>query len=302
MAKFQLKYILKLDSSEESTNGFVTVTIQPPFSIDFDATRNPMSGISNCSVKIYNLSADTRNRLYKVQYDTGIRRMCELRAGYEDSSSAMSLIFKGYISRCYSVRQGTDYITSVEMYDGAFAIMNSDSSHEIPAGTLKKDMIDIIAKDLEGINKRIIGKADGTISRPMPVSGKTMEILKGLAKDYTPPKRAYVELGDFYFMDDEETVLGNVGVLNSDSGLIGTPIKEGTIVSCEMIFEPRLVIAQKIELQSTTEALFNGVYKIISLHHRGNISKGVASKVTTTIGLWTGSKEEKVINGYAVSV
>jgi molybdate-binding protein len=52
-----------------------------------------------------------------------------------------------------------------------------------------------------------------------------------------------------------------------------------------MIFEPRVICGQFVTLESSTDASFNGDYKITSVKHRGVISPVVSGDAITTLGL-----------------
>lgn len=57
-----------------------------------------------------------------------------------------------------------------------------------------------------------------------------------------------------------------------------------------MIFEPRIVVGQVIEIQSRIAPMFNGQYKLYGLKHSGTISGAVAGDVTTEIQMLVGSQ------------
>jgi hypothetical protein len=83
---------------------------------------------------------------------------------------------------------------------------------------------------------------------------------------------------------------GYVPVIDDNSGLLGVPEHEDAILTVRMIFEPRLVIGQKIEIKSQVAPMFNGQYKIYGIRHEGTISDAVSGKATTTLEMLIGSQ------------
>ena len=273
---------------------FDIVTISLPFTIDFDINRNPLAELCTGSVRIYNLNETTRNRLYKDQYkmyrdntDNVIYRSCELLAGY---GNELSNIFRGNITRCFSKREGTNYITTIEIYDGQYALANGDVSDTIPAGTTKREAISTMMGHLPNIKKKVIGNYDGTIQRAMSIVGNVGDLLNEITSG-----GFFIDSEVAYALGDGECVKGDINVINSNSGLLGSPQREETLLTFDMIFEPRVKIAQMLSLESDTEKIFNGVYKVIALQHRGMISDSICGNVTTTIKLWFGTQNLELV-------
>ena len=52
-----------------------------------------------------------------------------------------------------------------------------------------------------------------------------------------------------------------------------------------MIFEPRLQIGQFIDIQSKTETIYNGTYKVIGIEHSGTISDSQSGTCKTKVSL-----------------
>jgi hypothetical protein len=67
---------------------------------------------------------------------------------------------------------------------------------------------------------------------------------------------------------------------------LGKPYQEAGILHFSMLFEPRLKIAQAINLVSMTEPQLNGQYKVVSIKHQGTISDAVCGDAITTVGLF----------------
>ncbi len=293
MDKFGRNYQLYIDAGEipltsiDSAGDVDKILIQPPFTLEFDVIRNILSSANTSSIRVINLGESTRKKIYKDQYAADTYKGIELKAGY---GQTMPTIFKGNVSQAWSERQGTDYYTICESYDGGFALVNSVTSATFKSGTPKNVMLSEMQKNLKGVKPGVIGDFQGNLSRGNTFFGNSADLINEISEG-----AFFVDLEKSHMLGDSECLRGSVPVITSESGLLGSPRRQGTLVVVEMIFEPRLVIGQSVELRSKTEKNFNGEYKVMSLHHRGTISDAVARDATTTVGLWFGTQILRVI-------
>ncbi len=285
MVKFNRNYVLTIQTPLGGE-----LIIKPPFTIEFDITRNVLTSANVCSVRVYNLSERNRSLIRKDVTDYGDLRMIKLRAGYGDN---LPVIFSGNISQAWSVREGTNMITQIECFDGGFAFANSQTNIEFPAGTDQRTVLATMAESLPGVEIGAIGNYSGQISRGNSYTGSTVDILRDLSGG-----GFFVDNGKANILGDSECLQGEIEVINSSSGLLGTPVRENTIINFDMIFEPRLLIGQKIKLESITAANFNGFYKVISVKHRGMISESVSGDAITSVGMFYGTENLEVIPQY----
>lgn len=283
MDKFFRNYSLLV----ETQNGSI-LTIAPPFTIEFDITRNILTSANVCSIRIYNLSQANRNAIRFNIMDTGDFRSVQLQAGY---GTNLPLIFNGNITQAWSVREGNNFITSIECFDGGFAFANAQTNEVVPSGTAYQTMIETLAGSLPNVSIGAIGSFPGSLSRGTSLSGATMDLLRDLSGG-----AAFVDNGKIHVLGDSECLDGEMQLINSSSGLLGTPVREQTIINFDMLFEPRLVVGQKIQLDSSTGANFNGFYKVVSLKHRGMISQAVCGDAITSVGMFYGTSELTVID------
>lgn len=258
-----------------------TVTIQLPFTCEFDVHRNSLSSANVASFRIYNLSPENRNSIRKDQYDFGDIRKVSFFAGYGDK---LSLAFTGNISQAWSVREGVDFITQIESYDGGFAYVNAITNNAYPENTQQSSIIDNVAASLPGVTVGAIGNYEGQIRRGNSYSGPSVDVLTELTGG-----GFFIDNGKVFCLKDQECLDGDIPVINAATGLLGTPVKETTFINLELLFEPSLKVAQLIRLESTTAEFFNGDHKILSLKHRGVISEVVSGQAVTQVGLLPGS-------------
>src|SRR5581483_2745809 len=125
MGKFGRNYILNIDLM-----GGGSITIKPPFTVEFDVQRDLNSSANSATLRIYNLSAKHRNEIRFNQNDQGLIRQVTFQAGYGDN---LSLLHRGQIQEAHSYREGVNFIseiTSVDLYPSYGTV---DFTQTIPA-------------------------------------------------------------------------------------------------------------------------------------------------------------------------
>ena len=88
-------------------------------------------------------------------------------------------------------------------------------------------------------------------------------------------------------------MLSNYGayLIQSDTGLLGTPKRYEAVLEIEMLFEPDIRLGQCVEIVSETwgnnledqKKSFNGQYKVVGLEHNCTISGATAGTRTTKL-------------------
>lgn len=264
------------------------IEIKDPLTIEFDINRMIGVGSNNATIRLYNLAEKTRARLTKDRIDlqdagTGQSfRKVILTAGYKTGGSGT--IFIGSLLQGYSERVGNNMVTTLYCVDGGYGIYNSYSNETFEAGVSKQVVIDRLIKKMEetGIERGAITPIDGTHKLGYTATGDTFTLLSE---------------GGFIFIDanklnilkiDEYIPTGNIQIISSATGLLGTPKRSDNFIEITMIFEPRLFLGTLVEVQSDTDKRFNGVYKINGINHKGIISGSVNGPLTTTLQLFTG--------------
>lgn len=274
---------------EVQTQSGETLEIKLPFTVEFDITRNVLTSANVCQIRVFNLSLNNRNKIRFNSFDTGSFRAVQLKAGYGQN---LSVIFEGNITQAWSVREGVNFITQIECYDGGFAFVNSLTNQQFQSGTPQSTIIKSIMGDLKsaGVAKGAIGSFPGKTSRANSYSGSTTEILAQLTNG-----AFYIDNGKANCLGNSECLIGGIPLINAKSGLLGTPIREQTLLYFDMIFEPGAVAGQRIKLESITEANFNGFYKVVSVKHRGMISEAVCGDAITNLGMFYGANRLKEV-------
>lgn len=276
--KFGRAYTLSVQTQSKQT-----LTYQLPFTVEFDITRNVFSSANVASIRVFNLNVNSRNQILKNVTDYDDVRTLTLQAGYGINTPT---IFSGNISQAWSVREGVNFITQMESFDAGFAFVNGTINQQFPAGTPQATITKNIAAAFPGVSLGTLSKTvgtNGTIPRGNSYSGNTADILRDQVGG-----AFFIDNGKIHILADNECLSGSVSLINAENGLLGTPVREQTIINFDMVFEPRLIVGQILELQSSTAQNFNGQYKVISLKHRGMISAAICGDAITSVGLFQG--------------
>ena len=280
-----------------STPGGENIAISLPFSLDIDITRAAMPTANVGQFRIYNLPEEIRN---KIRFDISSiseRQEVALKAGYKSihkNLNDLPLIFRGSIKYAYSERVGMDWITTIECYDGGFAIANSKINASFIAGekytsNVEKVLATFGTIKIGHISKKLV-PPDKTIMRGHPVDSKVFDYL-----NENFGNKWFIDNGIVNIIGDDEAFVGVYKVVNADTGLLGTPIRQDTLIDFKMIFEPRLLIGQAINLESITDKAFNGTYKLITIKHRGTISPVTCGELVTSCRVFKGTGKLEMV-------
>jgi len=274
MDKFNRTYKFFID-----TNDGGQLEVGLPLSIDFNITRNTLSSANNAVFRIYNLSETNRSRIAKDRWEYNLLKRVVFFGGYEKD---FPTCFSGNVQRCYSERQGVDVVTTIEAFDAGFAYANAQLENaQYPKGTARRSIVlDMMGKLKQfGVEVGTIGNIEGTITRGNSFSGPIIKALTEITDG-----KFFIDNGKANVLDEKETLVGNLRVIDSNNGLLGTPIRENGNISMNMIFEPRIVVGQRVAIQSIVNKDINQNYKVTEVSHQGMISESVAGTATTKIG------------------
>lgn len=281
--KFGRNYILNIELQSGKQ-----LTVELPFTIEFDVTRNILSSANVASIRIYNLSKINRDQVEFNIYNQGSFRKVQLNAGY---GSNLPIIFYGNITQAWSVREGVNFITQIECFDAGYCYNNAFTNITFPANTPNKTVITTLVESLAAYNvsKGKIGDYPGTTGRGKSYSEPTVSLIARLSNG-----GFFIDNGVANCLGNSECIENNFPKIDASTGLLGTPVREQQILTFDMIFEPRVQAGQIIDLQSSTisnssaSQAINGFYKVTSIKHRGMISESVCGDAITTLGMFLG--------------
>lgn len=304
--KFQRTYQLLIQAANGSTFTIGSSDgSQPILTLEFNINRAAQSSTQSGNIRIRNLNAGTRNAISKNFFSpfqilpSGLPlwQGVILQAGYV--GTPLSTIFYGKANTIMSYREegGTDWITEIDGTDfsGLFGIcFSSWTDSGIPNYT-QQNIITHLVNDLQNCAKQNnttlgIGVVNGFPSQtPIPprysytANDFTMNLLSAETN-----RLVYIDNGKIYAMPSNYVFKGDVTLISSTTGLIGSPRVQTNQLVVQMIFEPGMVVGQSVYLDTElTEfsSLQNGTYKVIGVQHAGIISSTSSGKCITTVTL-----------------
>ena len=300
-----LKYLRNYQIQIEDLNG----VIQPIgfgvddnlLTVDFQIDRNYLGDVQTASFTIYNLPARIRYLINKNMIDylspnaqlkqPGITRSFKFFGGYGDSN--IPLVFYGDVLSCNSVREegSPDWQTNISCYDPGL-IAKYSQSLSVGTTTSRSSAIDKIASKI-GVS---IGKAGALykngpgFTRGNAYTGSANSILQKLTGGNATGGNFFYENKTLNIVQDTEafeSINGFTTLSNNVGGLLGVPYYEQTYVFANCVFEPRVQMAQLLNLQAP-EAINipGGQYKVIAYSHAGTMGGAVGGPCKTQIQLF----------------
>ena len=273
--KFMCHYRLTISWEEGDKTKQAIIT--DPISIHFNVSKSIYQGDASVTlIQLYNIDPAIRESIYqdKLLLFREKAKILTLEAGYGDT---LTLVSTGRIQQCHSELQGTDMVTSIEVMDPD--IMTEFTSVTFEAGTTFKEAYKYLASQFPNLLNGQCGELAGSFKSPTIFEGNSFWAINKLTGGHT-----FIDNKVVNTLQDNE-VLKEVGayLINSDTGLLGTPRRYDNILEVSMLFEPKLKLGQLIQIDSTTQARFNGQYRINGLTHDCMISEADCGTRTTTI-------------------
>jgi hypothetical protein len=261
------------------------IIITKPFSVKFSITRNTLASANNCTLEINGLGPSTRSKLFKDRFTIPEYWQIVIAAGYDK----LETVFQGNILECYSYKQGTEWITKVEAYDGMHGIQNGFSAQTYSKDTDKKTIITNIIRDMPNNLKGILGTpSEGSSPRGQVIFGQSSDVLNE-------------QTGGQYFIDNEQThVLANDEVIGQEiiqldsSILLSTPKRRDVFLDCDLLFFPEAKNGILVNLNSLAPE-YIGQYKIVGFKHNVQISEGSAGNALTQLNVYSGATALRIV-------
>lgn len=288
--KLQRQYRLTVQAVDENDNPIKKAIVidninradnteQGLLTLKFQINRSIFEDVNSMTVEIYNLAPDHYNQLF-FDFFNEQRRSIVLEAGYK--GQVLSTIFVGDVWSCYTERQGSNIITKIEALVGIKSF-----SKQIDAtlwGATRNQILRTAAKDM-AMNINIYSGEDVKFNRSVSLAGNAY----GIIQQYSGGS-AYVDNGEINVLENQDAIEGDVVLINDESGLLGVPKHEDALLTVDMIFEPRIVIGQLVEIKSRIMPPFDGQFKVYGIKHQGIISDAVSGSATTTLEMMVGTQ------------
>lgn len=301
-----LKYLRNYQMKIQDFNG-ETHTIGYPvdgnnlLTLDFQIDRNYLGDVQTASFTIYNLPAAIRYLINKNANDwlspnanleqPGIIRSIDFYGGYGENN--IPLCFSGSVMSCNSVREegSPDWQTNISCFDPGLIAKYSQSVSFSKRFT-RAQAIDQVAS-LIGVS---VGKKGSLytngpgFTRGNYHTGDAVSILQKLTGGNQTGGNFYFENKTLNIVNDTEafeSINGFTTLSDNVGGVLGVPYYEQTFIFANCLFEPRVQMAQLLNLQAP-EALNipGGQYKVIAYSHAGTMGGAVGGPCKTQIQLF----------------
>ena len=283
--KFQCHY--RLQASWEDENGQLEkYTVTDPVSIQFNVSKVSYQSDNNATIIVTNMDGAVREALYqdKIIFDPerAKRKMITLEAGYGEK---LTMICLGWINECYSIRQGTDVQTYIEVIDPD--VLSEYCSVTFEPGTTFEEAYKYLVSQLPSLKIGELGNFTGDFKVPTVFDGNAFVAINKLTGQHT-----FIDNGVIHSLNDNEALSNyDAYLIEGETGLLETPRRREAILEVVMLFEPTLRIGQMVEIKASktddnsTIFRFNGQYKIVDLQHNCTISNSTGGTRTTTLHL-----------------
>lgn len=299
MLKFGRNYRLKIriGKAVETSDGKMSrewleeFEIKYPLTVNFTITRAQWTTMNSAHFEIYNLNDKTCAKLYRDIYDqTKIIRV-EFYAGYGDENIVtLPLCFAGEVYEGYSYREGrgTEVKTELTCLTGFFSRNFCFTNRVFEAGTPPLEIIQTLCNDA-GIQ---LGNPESSVIAELKPFDRKLKIVKNSleALNILVGGHAHIDSAqdnDKVWILGQNDVRENHYYILNASELLETPKRRETCIEINTIFEPRIVEAQAIQIQSNIAGYFNGLYKVVGFNHTGTISGAVSGTCATKALLYT---------------
>lgn len=261
------------------------IDIEPPFSVKFSIIRNVLASVNKCNLTIFNLAPKTRNKLFKDRYTIHEYWQIIIRAGYEK----LSTVFQGSIYETISFKQGTEWISQVDAFDGENGVRNGYITETIQKDTDKKTIYKKIISEMPTLIEGVLAGPTGTSPRGKILMGNSSKVLQEESNN-----RYFIDNERVNILNPDEYIGGDVIVLDGNQ-LFTTPKRRDTFIDVDMLFFPEVQVGIVAEIRSTEE-IYNGQYKVLGFKHDVTISEAMSGQAKSSISLDSGALGLKEVN------
>lgn len=262
------------------------IIIEPNFTMNAEIERSTTGSPNQANITIINLAENTRNQLYKDRYNTLEKWLIEIKAGYED----LKTIFIGYARQIQSYKQGTEWYTEIDAYDGLFDLQNSFVSQTVSKNTPIQDMVKNVVNTMENTTLGAMGTPvqDQGSSRGQVLFGWSKDVMKLLSNG-----QYFIDNNILHCLANGEVIGDQVIVLDSEQ-LLTTPKRRDTFLDVETLFLPEAQLGITFQLKSK-EKMFNGQYACLGIKHSFRWSGADCGDSRTNLSLYYGAEGLKKV-------
>ena len=228
----------------------------------FQVSRTAKFALGTAKIAVFNLSADTINKL------SGDYTRIRIDAGYTDR---IATIFAGDIRNVFVTQDGPDKLTEIFAGDGALDYETARISETFASGTSLREVIRQLAATFKNTGLGPLTRlTDVSISGPYTASGMTRDVLNELSRSYG---FRWSFLGGILQVVDKGSKDPQPAIeISRETGMIDSPFASVAGVEVLTLLDPRLSPGRRINVKSPVsrvvspgdETLFKrGDFKVI---------------------------------------
>lgn len=233
------------------------------FRVAFKVTKTAAEQPNQAQITIYNLSDETNRRII-----SGTLTRIVLSAGYEENSA---IIFDGNIISTTHVRDGADFVTTIDAGDGDQAYNFATVSQTLAAGATKLDVAQAAAASMAEKNAHMAADTSAIDSETRYPRGRVLFCSsRDAAREAAKASDCQwsIQDGQIVYCKTTKALPDRTAfVLNTGSGMIGSPVIDKDGVQAVCCLNPRLRIYDPLQIESR---YVKGTYKILSVEHTGD--------------------------------
>jgi hypothetical protein len=238
----------------------VSVTVVPPLKIVFEATK-AIDGraLNNMNIQVFNLTQKHQNMLKKDPEENKLINVV-LQVGYQGT---LSTIYVGTVFRGFLVKQGNNYVNSLQVMSGGQGWIYGQVSKTVQT---KLEAIKSIVSTMPDVDMGQITPQAETI-RPIVMVGNAGKLLQ---ENIDPNLDWFIDDGVLTVMRNNQYSDGVVPLITSETGLKGTPSQENKVVTFETTLNPAILPGKLCKLQTQTDSTLSGIYRVQQIVTRGD--------------------------------
>lgn len=270
-------------------DGGAPILITMPFTLRFSLRRSFLSNQNSLELEIYNLSEPHRNSIYQDWFDYGTSSDAGaatenipadgnniiLEAGYNN----LYKVFAGVIWRASTAREGTNLVTKISAYGNNADIVTTRTFQTLQSGQTLGQLLQFLIGQFPQLAQGNVLNYSETFNRPVVLNGITWNLLKQYSN-----ANVFIDNGKIYVLREDEA-LNVTTVIDDAAGILETPRREPGTLYVTCLFEPSVNVGELVQLQSSTQQSYNGLYRVQGVMHQGTISGAVCGKLVTVFEL-----------------
>lgn len=238
---------------------------QPALKMEISSESGLSRDPNDCEIKIYNLSKNSRAKLETNNIPVIIE------AGYIDE---ISEIFKGTLHFGSTFRTSTEWITTLQVGDGAkntkTSRINTSFRGGTPVGQVLQTVADAMGLDVGNLKEKVASNGARSILKEF-VSGV---VLSGKASDAMDQVTKSLGLswssqgGKLQLLSKKEVTSDPPIVLSGETGLIGSPeVGEDGVVKAKSLLNGKIFPGRQINITSDTVV---GSFRVEKIRHKAD--------------------------------